>query len=206
MARLYLNNVVLNLLNHQRLKGFRPFLEECSSKTPERQTNFSPDDSSKVLASHYTFNCKVIWENRVMRSKPSSNTKPWKKKKRAHSRHFARAKKLLSPQQESKGKKRRLNKKVSSAVFRAWTDKQREFYVCAKCNLTLQTSFIHWNILPPCTAQKKVAGIWTPTSVKQRSAMWFALRFISPRCFPARLSVEDSNFERQPTLSSTSKI
>lgn len=133
----------------------------------------------------------MIWENRVMRSKPSSNTKPWKKKKkRAHSRHFARAKKLLSPQQESKGKKRRLNKKVSSAVFRAWTDKQREFYVCAKCNLTLQTSFIHWNILPPCTAQKKVAGIWTPTSVKRRSAMWFALRFISPhRCFPAGLKV-----------------
>lgn len=53
---------------------------------------------------------------------------------------------FFSPQRESKGKKRRLNEKVSSAVFRAWTDKQREFYVAAKCNLTLQTSLIHWNI------------------------------------------------------------
>lgn len=74
----------------------------------------------------------------------------------AHSGHFARAKKLLSPRRESKGKKRRLNEKVSSAVFRAWTDKQREFYVAAKCNLALQTSFIHWNI--PAT-QHHLQGI-----------------------------------------------
>lgn len=52
-----------------------------------------------------------------------------------------------------KGKKRGLNKKVSSAVFRAWTDKQKKFYVCAKCNLTQQTSSVHWNIPPPCSAE-----------------------------------------------------
>lgn len=64
-----------------------------------------------------------------------------------------------------KGKKRGLNKKVSSAVFRAWTDKQKKFYVCAKCNLTLQTSSVHWNILPPCSAQRKVPGINTTTTM-----------------------------------------
>lgn len=79
--------------------------------------------------------------------------------KRAHSRQFVRAKKLPFPQQKFQKKKGGLNKKVTSAVFRAWTDKQKKFYVCAKRNLTLQTSSIHWNILPPITVQRKVPRI-----------------------------------------------
>lgn len=75
--------------------------------------------------------------------------------KRPHSGPSVSAKKLRSTQKDTKrGKKKGLNKKVSSAVFRAWTDKQKTFYVCAKCNLTLQTTSVHWNILPPCSAQR----------------------------------------------------
>lgn len=59
---------------------------------------------------------------------------------------FCQSQETSFPATGVQGEERRLNEKVSSAVFRAWTDKQREFYVAAKCNLTLQTSFIHWNI------------------------------------------------------------
>lgn len=41
-------------------------------------------------------------------------------------------------------------------MFPVWTDKQKRFYLRAKCNLTLQTSSIHWNILLPRTAQRRV--------------------------------------------------
>lgn len=111
----------------------------------------------QVFPYNYSSKCKAIWENQVMWSKPSSNTKP--RTKRPHSRLFFRAKQLPFPQQESRKKKRGLNKKVSSAVFRAWTDKQKKFYVCAKCNLTLQTSSIHWNTLTPRTVQKNAPRI-----------------------------------------------
>lgn len=102
----------------------------------------------EVFPYFYSDNCKVIWENQLQIQSHET--------KRAHSRQFVRAKKLPFPQQEFQKKKRGLNKKVTSAVFRAWTDKQRKFYMYAKCNLTLQTTSIHWNILPPITVQRKV--------------------------------------------------
>ena len=122
----------------------------------------------------------AIWENKVMRSKSSSNTKPRNKKG-----HILDS--LLEPRnspfhkRRPKRRKGGLNEKVSSAVFRARTDKQKKFYVCAKCNLTLQTSSIHWNILPPRLFREESTQNLDPATLKQPqktyTARWFVLWF-----------------------------
>lgn len=171
----------------------QPLLEKCSLLICVLNGSFFLNNfcmmTSYSISLHYSFDCKVIWDNQVMWSKIFSNTKA--RKQKGHIVHgLSVPKNSIPPQQESKRKKRELNKKVSRAVFRAWTDKQKKFYVCAKCNLTLQTSSIHWNILPPCTVQKKVPRIYStikdPTSIErwwgQKVLRWFRLWFISPLC------------------------
>lgn len=68
-------------------------------------------------------------------------------------------------------------------MFRAWTDKQKKFYVCAKCNLTLQTSSVHWNILPPCSAQRKVPGINTTTAMIAQIGFYSVICALMPETF-----------------------
>lgn len=94
------------------------------------------DDFLKAFSHNFSCNFNNICENwAILKLAPPPQTK------RTHSRQFVGAKKLPFPYEESKKKKKGLHKKVSSAVFRAWTDKQKKFYACAKCNLTPQTSF-----------------------------------------------------------------
>lgn len=123
---------------------------------------------------------------------------------RAHSRQFISAKKLPSPQD----KQRRLKEKVSSAVFRALTDKQKKFYVSAKCNLTLQTSSVRWNIPPPGTLRGKHPECGLQNSETLLKALGKVIRAVnhSPLMLHVRVKLwTDANIvKRRQKLNSSS--
>lgn len=123
---------------------------------------------------------------------------------------FCRAKKLPFPQEESEKKKWGVNKKVSSAVFRAWTDKQKK--VLCVCQMQLNTANKLHPLEHPATqncSEESTQNI-DPTTLKQWSPQKALDKVIpAPDRFhpaaPGPAYVWDSNFQWLPTMSSPSK-
>jgi len=89
--------------------------------------------SLEVFPSSDPFACKAIWENQVVWSKTLFKHKAAKTEKGTFSVKSQET--PLHHNRSPKGRNGGVNKKVSNAVFRAWTDKQKKF-LCALPNAT----------------------------------------------------------------------